>query len=518
MSFKKRQGLCSALLSLALLIPVASNAQASDNVMRIAVPFGPKSEVPDPRARQNGWLSNRAGVSETLIGLDSKMQQIPRLASEYVNVAPKKWKISLRKGVLFHDTSEMKADDVKASFDLLKDKSSTGYNPRLSALLDIESIDVIDDYSLMFNTTKPNAAFLWSLTEPSAAVLKAATKTLPIVATGPFVFISASINKNYITRRFDNYWGGKPKLKGMQLDAIADPSVAVLALQSNDVDLVTNYSEPDFARLVKENSGQRFNHTTTRLFFYQLRTAQGSLQKKALRQAISLSINRQLLVDVALAGVGGTVANSIFAHNMKSWVNERAQLPYDIEKAKKILDLQGIVDSDGNGFRELAGTDINLKLRSYEGRPALRPTLEITQAMLAELGIKAEISIGEFEANSLALRNTEIHMHLQAWGTAPQGDPDYFPSTLLRSNANANHSGYSNAKLDILLDKGRAEFADTKRKVYYDEIQQIINQDLPIIPLFHKNQLSVGNGKVKGYQIHPAETYMATVKLDLDDK
>ena len=81
MSFEKRQGLCSALLSLALLTPLVSNAQSSDNVMLIAVAFGPKSEVPDSRVKQNGWLSNRAGVSETLIGLDTKMQQFPRLAS-----------------------------------------------------------------------------------------------------------------------------------------------------------------------------------------------------------------------------------------------------------------------------------------------------------------------------------------------------------------------------------------------------------------------------------------------------
>lgn len=504
------------LFSLSLLTAASAQIQAGDKIMRIAVPFGPNSSIPDPRARQNGWISNRAGVSETLIGLNEQMQKTPRLARQFENIGPKQWKISLRKDVLFHDGTPMQAADVKASFKLLSDKESTAYNPRLSALLGIDNIQVIDNYTLIFKTSKPNSAFLWSLTEPSAAVIKPGTKALPIIGTGPFVFVSAQVNKKYTTRRFENYWMGKAKLKGLQLDAIADASVAVLALQANDVDLVTNYPEPDFANLLKKDEGQRFSNATTRLFFYQVRTADGALNNLALRQAISLGLNRQLFVDAALAGVGGTSANSIFSNNMRAWVDKTATLTYDVNKAKALLDAQDIKDTDGNGIREIAGKDIVIKLRSYEGRPALRPTLEITQAMLHEIGIKADISIGEYEANSSALKSGEIHMHLQAWGTAPQGDPDYFPSTLLRTKASANFSGYSSPRLDALLAKGRAEFDDDKRKVHYDRIQHIINQELPIIPLFHKNQLSVGNGKVKGYRIHPAETYMATVDLDLE--
>ena len=505
-----------AFLSFSLLSTVSTLSNADEKIMRVAVPFGPNSTVPDPRARKNGWLSNRAGVSETLIGLDYEMQKVPRLASAFENIGPRQWKISLRNDVFFHDGSPMKASDVKASFNQLSNKDSSAYNVRLSKLLSLEDIQVVDEYTLIFKTSKPNAAFLWALTEPTAAVIKAGTDDFPINATGPFVFDSAEVNKNYVTKRFNKYWNGQAKLKGLQLEAISDSSVAVLALQANNVDLVTHYPEADFASLLKNDRGQRFNTATTRLFFYQVRTADGVLKNQSLRQAISLGLNRQVLVDAALAGVGGTPASSIFASNMHAWADRTASLPFNIDKAKALLDVQGIIDTDGNGVRELAGKDILIKLRSYEGRAALRPTLEITQAMLSDIGIKVEISIGEFEANNSALKSGEIHMHLQAWGTAPQGDPDYFPNTLLRTNANANVSGYSNATIDNLLRKGRSEFDDSKRKIYYDQVQQIINQELPIIPLFHKNQLSVGNGKVKGYRIHPAETYMATVDLDLE--
>ena len=510
--------LCSLVASVSVNF-VAVNvavAQESSKVLRIGYPFGPTSSLPDPRARQNGWLSNRAGVSETLIGLSYDMQQFPRLAASYRNLSDTSWEIVIRPNVKFHDGSIMTAQDVKASFDQLAVEGHSAHNPRLWKLLGLKEIKVIDDQTLHFITQKPNSAFLWALTEPSAAVLKEGTKALPIIGTGPFIFESAQANKQYKTRAFANYWNGKPKLDAIVLDKISDPAVAALALKAGDVDLVTNYSEPTFAQLVKANKGQRFSAQTLRLFFFMPRVADGVLANKTLRQALSLGLNREVIAQVALAGVGGSVAQSIFPRNMKVWVNNDISLAYNLEKALTLLDDAGIKDTDGNGIRELNGKDITLKLRSYEGRAALKPTLEVSQQMLSQLGLKVEIAMGEFGANNNALKEGEIQMNLQAWGTAPQGHPDYFPSTVVATDGGYNFSGYSNLKLDELLAKGRAEFDPVKAKPFYDQVQAIINDELPIIPLFHKTQVSVGNGKVKGYRIHPAETYLASPELDLE--
>lgn len=479
------------------------------------MPFGPKSSVPDPRARQNGWLSNRAGVSETLIGLGYDMTIQPRLAETFENVSQTEWKLTLRKDVKFHDGSNMTANDVKASFEKLDIEGHPGHNPRLSRLLGIESISVQDKHTLVFKTKSPNSAFLWSLTEPSAAVLKDGSDALPLIGTGPYVFVKAETDKTYQTRKFAEYWGGEPKLDRIVMDALSDPSVAALALQAGDVDLVTNYPEPDFAALKDKGEGQLFSNPTTRLFFFQVRTADGPLSNDTLRTAISLGLDRKTIVAASLSGVGGEVANSLFPASMSFWANSELSLAYDPEKAKSLLDNAGIKDTNGDGNRELDGKEISLVIRSYEGRAALRPTLEITQALLQQIGIGAEISMAEYDANNDALKAGEIHMHLQAWGTAPQGDPDYFPSTLVETGVSYNFSGYSNSELDQLLKKGRENFDDEVRKSYADRVQEIINNELPLIPVFHKTQVSVGNGKVQGYRIHPAETYLVTSDLTL---
>ncbi|MCV0427898.1 MAG: ABC transporter substrate-binding protein [Roseibium sp.] len=501
---------------IAIAMPT-QNAHANEKTLRIAVPFGPKSSVPDPRARQNGWLSNRAGVSETLIGLAHDMTMQPRLAESFENLSPTEWKLTLRTDVKFHDRSPMTAEAVKSSFEKLDTEGQPGHNPRLSKLLDLETIMVEDANTLVFKTKSPNSAFLWSLTEPSAAVMKEGTEELPLIGTGPFVFASAETDKSYQTRKFADYWGGEPKLDGIVMDALSDPSVAALALQAGDVDLVTNYPEPDFARLKEKGEGQLFANPTTRLFFFQVRTADGPLSNDALRKAISLGLDRETIVAASLSGVGGEVANSIFPASMTSWANTSLSLDYDPNEAMTLLDKADIKDTNGDGNRELDGAEISLKIRSYEGRAALRPTLEITQALLQQIGIKSEISMAEYDANNEALKAGEIQMHLQAWGTAPLGDPNYFPSTLVESGVGYNFSGYSNSELDDLLKKGRESFDDEVRKEYYDRIQEIINEELPLIPVFHKTQVSVGNGKVEGYQIHPAETYLVTPDLTLAD-
>ena len=178
-------------------------------------------------------------------------------------------------------------------------------------------------------------------------------------------------------------------------------------------------------------------------------------------------------------------------------------------------DAAGIVDTNGNGIREWQGNDLALVLGIYEGRAAFRPSAETIQAMLGAIGIGVEVRLSEYDANNAALREGQIDLHLQAWGTAPQGDPAYFPETLMMSDAALNDGGYNNTHLDDLLRTGRQTFDIAERKAIYDEVQAILLHDLPIFPLFHTQQTSVGNGHVEGYRIHPAENFMVVPALTL---
>jgi peptide/nickel transport system substrate-binding protein len=504
----------TTLAALAALHSVSSTVQAQTETprLRVATQYLSSIPVPEPRGQRHGWYTNHAGVSETLLALDYDLKLVPRLAESYENTAPDTWVLKLRPGVLFHDGSALDASAVKASFDGVG-KTEASANARLLRLLDIADIRA-EGMTVTFRTKRPNAAFPYALSEPSAAVVREGTPSLPIIATGPFQFVSNDPDKRMIVKAFDQYWGGAPKTRELVIDSIPDAQTARLALEAGSVDLVINYPETDFAKLAKANAGQLFLAPTMRLFFMAANTKSGPLADKRIRQAISLAIDRDVIVDVALGGVGGTRADNVFPSAMSAWINPALKLPYDPAKAKALLAAAGATPGS-DGMLRFNGAPLTLRLAIYEGRPAFRPTSEIVQAMLQEVGVKVEIRRGEYEANNAALKAGAIDLHLQAWGTAPQGDPGYFPETLLKSDAGLNDGGYSNPNLDALMDKVRIEFDPAARHRMVLEIQSIIADDMPIFSLFHSNQTSVGNGKVVGYRVHPAEAYMGTPALGL---
>jgi peptide/nickel transport system substrate-binding protein len=503
----------AAALSLASWAPVHAEAP----VMTVSMGFGPEQPVPDPRSRQNGWYANRAGISETLLGLDHEMRLVPRLATAWRNIDPVTWELTLREGVRFHDGGLLDAAAVKASFEVFTQEGHPGHNPRLAKLLDIAAI-AADGMTVTFRTNRPNAAFAWALTEPSAAVLRPeGTPELSLIGTGPYVFVANEPSRRLTVRAFADYWGGAPKLSAIRFDVIPDAQTARLALEAGDVDLVVNYPETDFARLARDGAGrwQLFSGPTTRLFFMAANLRSGPMTEPAIRAAVSEAIDRETLVEIAAGGVGAIPARGIFPEVMAPWINRAVMLADDAAKAAARLDAAGIVDTDGNGLREWHGKDIMLALATYEGRAALKPAAETIQAMLGAVGVGVAVQVAEYDANNAALREGRIDLHLQAWGTAPQGDPGYFPETLLRSDAGLNDGGYANPRLDALLDQGRTTFEPEARRAIFDEVQAIILTDLPIVPLFHATQTSVGNGRIEGFRIHPAETYMVTPELTL---
>jgi peptide/nickel transport system substrate-binding protein len=499
---------CAATLALSTALPTF----AQEDSLTISIGFGPTAEIPDPRASYNGWISNQTGVTETLMGIDYDMNLYPRLAKSIKQSTPTTWRVTLRDGLTFHDGSEVTAQAVIDAITPISDKEHAGHNARVAKLLDLAGMTSDGGNVIVFETNSPNAAFPWTLSEPAIAVLGAASEDFPINATGPYVFKEAVPEQLYRVEANPDYRLGTPGLEEVRIVVSSNPSTAALAFEAGEVDLVINYPETDFER-IQETGAQGFSAPTARLYFYTVNAASGPMANPLIRKAVSYAIDRQGIVNAALSGVGGVPAGTIYPAG-KGWAAD-ISAPYDSAKAETLLAEAGAVKEGGTWM--LDGAPLEIDIVTYSSRAALPPTAELTQAFLGAIGVKANITVGEWGASNDAIAAGEADLFLQAWVTTPQGDPGAVLETLLKSSGGSNSGKFSNARLDELLEQGRLTFEHDARKAIYGEIQQIIADEAALIPVFHVSQTNVGVAGLSGYRVHPTETYWITHETKLTE-
>lgn len=498
----------AALMAISTALPTV----AQEGSLTISVGFGPTAEVPDPRASYNGWMSNQTGVTETLMGIDYDLNLYPRLAAAIEQSSPTTWRVTLRDGLTFHDGAPVTSQAVINAITPISEEGHPGHNARVAKLLDLAAMSTDGERVVVFETNSPNAAFPWTLSEPGIAIMGEPSEAFPINATGPFVFKEAVPEQLYRVEANPDYRLGTPGLEEVRVVVAGDPASAALAFEAGEVDMVINYPETDFAR-IQETGALGFSAPTARLYFYTVNAKSGPMSNPLIRQAVSMAIDRQGVVDAVLSGVGGVAAETVFPEG-KGWAAD-ISIPYDSAKAEALLAEAGAVKQAGRWM--LDDEPLEIDIVTYSSRAALPPTAELTQAFLSAIGVTANVKIGEWGASNDMIAANEADMFLQAWVTTPQGDPGAVLETLLKSDGGSNSGGYANPELDTLLENGRLTFAQDDREAIYDQVQTIIAADAALIPVFHVAQTNVAKAGLTGYAVHPTETYWITHETKFAD-
>ena len=458
-----------AILALALCAVLGAGAAlASGDTLVVGNPTDAVSLDPH-RTNDAASALPMFQIYDTLVKLSPEMTIEPSLASEWTQVDDYTLEFKLREGVTFHNGEELKASDVKFTFDRHMDPETAA--PAAFMLSTVSEVKVVDDYTVRFITKEKCAALLYNLTHVDMGILneKAVTEAgddyaNQPVGTGAYKFVSWRKNQDITLVRNDEYFGEKAKVENLIIRIIPEGATMIAELQTGGVDIALNVGS-QYVKMFAPGTGmklEQFNTFTIKYLGFDVRVA--PFDDVRVRQAINYATNKEAIVKVAYSDCAEPLAGPL-AKNINGYNDSLSPYAYDVEKAKALMAEAGYADGITTTLY-ISDKEIDTKIAT------------VLQAQLKEIGINVDIQVIEW--GTYLQRTAEgLPMFLLGWTTVT-ADADNGMYANFHSSAwgsAGNRSFYKNERVDELLDSGRAEFDQEARTKLYQEACQIIYDD-----------------------------------------
>lgn len=461
----------------------------------------------DPHAANDGnslYVMN--AMYDTLVALDKELEVQPALAESFEQIEDTVWEAKIREDVTFHDGSKLDAEVVKANLDRVLDPD---IGSPVAFLFDmIESVEVEDDYTVHITTKYPFSALPLHLAHPGGHMisLESIEADYEAIENGEEAF--ASVNENpvgtgyfkYEERKHgeyinlvknDDYWGEEAKVDSVTFKVVPEDMTRIAELETEEADLIYPVNANDIER-IDSNDGTHVQQTDSASMSYiGMNTEREPFDNTKVRQAISMAIDKKVVNDGVTDGVAleaaGPLAPTVFGYS-----DDLKPLEFNPDEAKELLSEAGY--EDGFSATVLAYDRITADLA------------EIVQEQLKEIGVDLNIEMMETGAYLEATANGDVDMYVGSWGTVTL-DADYGLYPMFHSEnvgAPGNRSFFENDDVDELLEEARKTTDDDERLELYEEAQQIIIDEAPIIPIYHSVLLAGLRDNVQGFFQYPS--------------
>ncbi len=474
----------------------------------------------DPAKEINcAWNVSRYGVGECLFMFDNAMNIQPKLCDSYtVNDEHTEWVFHIRDGVKFSDGCDVTAEAVKASFARLFEAGPRGSSAP-QKYLEAEAEITADNASgnVVIKTSKPYVDLTKNLAYPVMVILDVEHTTdydHAAIGTGPYVATNFREEVGYTMVANEHYWGGDVPYASIELLYMGDASAKAMALQSGQLDLaenVTNISDlrdlqvdPQFTVTIASGVRTGLAH---------MNMAEGRLlSNKTLREAVLMALDDDTMCSITVGGLytsGFSVLPSTLDYGYKNLTDPYA---FDPDAAAKLLDDAGIVDTNGDGTRELDGKEVVLHYVTYPNR-CLNDFAEAIQQQLTAIGIGVDLEIGDSAREWDSYQSGDFDINGSNWTTVGTGDPTEYLAAWC-STSGADYCGYKNAEYDALYDELNTTFDTAARRDIIQRMQQILIDDAAaIVHGYYNSSMISRNETVGGAAIHTADYYWITTEI-----
>jgi len=469
------------------------------------------------------------GVERQLFGalmrMNDKLEPVPDLA-EKVDSTPdaKVWTFTLKQGLKFSDGMPLTAKDVVFTFERAIDKRSGSYwRSRLLALDGaaefgdqkadkIKGLETPDDRTIKMTLATADAVWTQTISDFAGLCIlpshilkdtapdqmaKAPFAFAPTPTGGAFAFDEWKADQYLAIKRNDSYAGGaKPKLDKIFLKVLTQQDVGIAQLEKGELDLML-IPITEAARLRKNPNLTVTSTPAPSVSFLACNLDRPFLKDKRVRQAMLYAIDRESIVKEILIGEATVVNSTIIGPEWMGTPPGLNEYKYSPDKARQLLKEANWSAGQKIALMYTPGDKIN---------DALVPVL---QQQMKDAGIALDLfQIDTPGYNTRAVTGATIQMAgdfdlaLVGGGVFRQ-DPNvsakYF-ETVSFTPAGANYGHYTNTKVDDLFKQGRAVVDKAMRKTIYNQIAQILNDEVPWIYLWSPNSIHAYNKRLVGFK------------------
>jgi peptide/nickel transport system substrate-binding protein len=448
------------------------------------------------RHNQNHIIHATAAMYDGLTDIDQRGNLVPSLAESWEpNQELSAWTFRLRKGVLFHNGREFDAEAVKLNILRIQDPA-IGHDFIRGGLENVDSVDVLDKYTVRLNAKVPDAALPTSIMRyPIILMAPDAFETSAErpIGTGPFKFVSwARWNETRLVR-FENYWETDAEGRSLPYldEIIAKPkkedSVRLTGLRTGQVQLIDDMAQADVERFMKEH-GAKYNtwrwHSGGNYIVFNWR--RGVFQDKRLRTAAAHAIDRDAIHHAVYYGQG-EILNQSYPRGDPWYLEEIRSLEYDPDRARALL-------------REARAVGTAIKIIANVNTAVARESVQVIQAAWDAVGLKVTLDLLDTVPFTAASR--EGNFDARFGGYTYRYDPNDFFARNLHSQSewNKSNSGWHHERYDRLVEEAKRTLDQARRKELYTEAQHIINVELPHFHLHDVVRTSAAVKALRGYQ------------------
>lgn len=476
----------------------ATHLQAE--TLKVAGPW----EVTGIEPAQTGYIFSRLQIAETLVTTDQEGALRPGLAEKWaVSGDGLTWTFTLRDNAVFHDGVPATAETVVAC--LQRALAGVGVLSQ-APIADIAS----EGADVRIRLTKPFSALPAYLVHFSTIILApssfdAAGKITQIVGTGPYKVKTLTPPARLQLEASGAWWGGKPAIQDVSYLAVGQGETRALMAESGEADLVFSMLPVSVDRLKANPKLNVQIATIPRTRILKINVASPFFDQVEERQAISAAIDRVGTTKVILRNAD-LAATQLFPPTMKGWNSPDVRpLVRDVEKAKELLAKAGWVPAS-DGILEKDGKRFSVTMLTYSSWPELPPIATALQAQLRQVGIDVKVSVGNSSEIPARHQDGTLEMGLISRLYSIVPDPvgtllqDYGPG-----GSDWGSMGWDNKEIQGIVEKLAATSDVTARAPLQARAVEILQEELPSIPVTWSELAIVSSKRISGVEVDPLE-------------